>query len=202
MSAIPATPPSIAAPGQAPAPTPRPLFTPHHLRRAGQPLFRFDPGWLFLLAGLLTISITVLIPAQHDLDIALWQRERAAVIEKHRLDRIERYAQYLKGLESGDESVALSLAAVQLNKSPVDRVPLNPRQNPANVSASIFPHLEPPPAVLPGKPAVTDRSSLLARWAINDHTRLWMLAAGVLCILLGLLPAARSSRPGSASRPG
>lgn len=201
MSAAPAPSllsPALPEPKALPAPA-RPLFTPDHLRRAGQPLFRLDPGWLFLIAGLAILAVTVLIPAQHDLDIALWQRERAAVIEKHRLERIDHYAQYLKGLESGDQSVALSLAATQLNMSPVDLVPLNPRQEPASLSASIFPHLEPAPAVLPGKPTVTERSSLLARWAINDHTRLWMLAAGVLCILLGLLPAGtRAAAPSPA----
>lgn len=198
MSASPASPRSSlssaleAAAASAATPA-RPLFTPTHLRRASQPLFRIDAGWLFLIAGLVVLAFTVLIPAQHDLDIALWQRQRATVIEQHRLERIDRYGKYLKGLESGDESVALSLAAVQLNKSPIDRIPLNPHSEPASLSASIFPHLEPAPAVFPGRPAVNERSSLLTRWAINDHTRLWMLAAGVLCILLGLLPA--STRP-------
>ncbi len=187
-----------------PAPPPRdPLFTPTHIRRAGEPLFRFDPGWLFLIAGMVTLALTVLIPAQHDLDIALWQRERAASIERHRQERIDHYAAYLKALDRNDDTVVMSLAAVQLNKSPVSVVPLpgHVTQDPTGVSASIFPHLEPAAPTLPGKPIVTARSSILARWTINDHTRLWMLAGGVLCVLIGLLPGARSPalRPASAA---
>jgi hypothetical protein len=174
---------AIPGPSRAPAP----LFDRSHVPRV--PLFRFDPGWLFLGAGIVTLAATVLIPAQHDLDIANWQRDRANIIEKHRLERIDHYAQYLRAIDQRDESVLLSLASVQLNASPTDRVPLNPPSDPASLSASVFPHLEPAPAVLPDKPVVTERSSLLARLlTINDHTRLWLLASGVLSILIGLLP--------------
>jgi hypothetical protein len=194
----PARPSAFAGDDAAPA---NPLFTQNHIRRAGQPLFRFDPGWLFLIAGMVIIGLTVLIPAQHDLDIALWQRERAATIERHRQERIDHYAAYLKALDRGDDTVVMSLAAVQLNKSPVNVVPLpgHVTADPTGVSASIFPHLEPAPPVLPGKPVVTARSSILARWTINDRTRLWMLAGGVLCVLIGLLPAHKpSTAPASA----
>lgn len=179
------------------------LFNPAHIQRASRPLFRFDPGWLFLIAGLVTLSLTVLIPAQHDLDIALWQRERAAAIERHRQERIDHYAAYLKALERNDDSVTLSLAATQLNMSPVNFVPLPGQvtQDPTGVSASIFPHLEPAPPALPGKPTVSSRSSTLARWTINDRSRLWMLAAGVLCVLIGLLPSARSAVRAAAAQP-
>jgi len=177
-----------------------PLWTgaPEVVRARAVPLFRIDPGWLFLLSGIVIIAATVLIPAQHDLDVARWQRDRAAVIEKHRLERLEHYGKYLKALDCGDESVVMSLAAVELNASPVDRVPLNPRQDPASMTASVFPQLEPEPAVLPPKPVVTGRSSILARWTIDDHTRLWLLAGGVLCILIGLLPASRNAAPATA----
>jgi hypothetical protein len=155
------------------------------------PLFRLDAGWLFLIAGLGTLGATVLIPARHDLDVALWQRDRALAIERHRQDRLDRYGQYLKALEQRDECVVLSLASMQLNKSPLDRVPLSPRNDPASLSASVFPALEPPPPTYPPKPVVTERSSILARWTINDATRLWLLAAGVLCCLVGVLPPSR-----------
>jgi hypothetical protein len=166
------------------------------VRRAA-PLFRVDAGWLFLGVGLAILGVTVLIPAQHDLDLALWQRDRAAVIERHRLERLDHYGQYLRAVEVGDESVVMSLAAVELNTSPIDRVPLNPRSDPSTLSASVFPHLEPAPAELPGKPAVTVRSSILARWTIDEHTRLWLLAGGVLSILVGLLPASTREPAGA-----
>ena len=169
------------------------LFAGVSVRRA-VPLFRLDAGWLFLLVGLAVLAATVLIPAQHDLDLACWQRDRAAAIEKHRLTRLEHYGQYLRAVQGGDESAVLSLAAIELNKSPVDRVPLHPRQDPSNVSAAVFPHLEPAPVELPPRPVVSAQSSILARWTIDEHTRLWLLGAGVLSMLIGLLPPA--TRPG------
>ena len=169
--------------------TPVPLFAGVSVRRV-RPLFRVDAGWLFLIAGLAVLGATVLIPAQHDLDVARWQRDRAAAIEKHRQTRLEHYGQYLRAVQGGDESVVLSLAAVELNKSPVDRVPLKPRQDPSSVSASVFPQLEPVALELAPMPVVSARSSILARWTIDEHTRLWLLAAGVLSVLIGLLPPA------------
>jgi hypothetical protein len=152
------------------------------------PLIRLDAGWFFLLAGLGLIAATVLIPARHDLAIAEWQRDRALAIEKHRMDRLERYGKYIAAFDQGDESVLLSLAATQLNKSPVDRVPLTPVKNPAQTSASVFPELEPGPVSIPPKPVITDKSSLLTRWTTNNATRVWLLAGGVLCVMIGLLP--------------
>ena len=157
-------------------------------RPAPRPLIRIDAGWPFLLTGIGILAATVLIPAQHDLEIVRWQRDRAVAIEQHRMDRLERYGTYLAALERNDETVMLSLAASQLNKSPAVRIPLDTRTDPSRTSASVFPELEPGPVKLPEKPAITERSSLLSRWAIDDTLRLWMLAAGMLCVLVGVLP--------------
>lgn len=163
---------------------------------ARRPLFVPDAGWLFLIAGVGILAATLIIPAQHDLDLARWQRDRAVAIEKHRMDRLERYGTYLAAVERADECVVMSLAASQLNKSPVDRIPLDARPDPGLTSASVYPALEPPPIELPPKPGVSERSSLLARWTIADHTRLWLLAGGMLCVLIGVLPP--STRPAPA----
>lgn len=168
------------------------------------PLFRFDPGWLFLLSGLAIIAAVSLIPAQHDLQQALWQRDRALAIEGHRLQRLERYAAYLAALRDNDQSVLISLAATQLNVSPVDRIPLEPMGEIARTSASVFPSLEPDPLKLPLKPPAEDDSqrhklSILERLSINDSSRLWLIAAGMLCTLLGLLPATTRGRVASVS---
>lgn len=168
------------------------------------PLFRFDPGWLFLLSGLAIIAAVSLIPAQHDLQQALWQRDRALAIEGHRLQRLERYAAYLAALRDNDQSVLISLAATQLNVSPVDRIPLEPMGEIARTSASVFPSLEPDPLKLPAKPPAEDdaqrhKLSILERLSINDSSRLWLIAAGMLCTLLGLLPATTRGRVASVS---
>ncbi len=156
-----------------------------------RPLFRLDAGWLFLTAGLALVATTVLIPAAADLDEARWQRDKALAIERHRLDRLERYGKYLAAVQRADEEVVLSLMATQLNRSPVGRVPIMPVDEPARTSASPFPTLEPDALVLPERYPLQQRPSLLLRLTTSDHHRLWMIAAGVLCVLVGLLPPAK-----------
>lgn len=171
-------------------PPPPPLIRP----RLPLPFTRFDPGWLFLAVGIATMAATVLIPAQRDLDMAYWQRDRALAIERHRMDRVARYGQYLAAVDRGDDSVVLSLVGTQLNKSPAAYVPLYDPSDPARTSASVFPNLEPPPMVEPPEPGKNKTPSRLERWTNDSHWRLWLLAGGVLCTLIGLLPAARSNR--------
>ena len=158
---------------------------------ARRPLIRLDAGWFFLAAGVMLIGATVLIPAHRDLILAQWQRDKAAAVERHHHERLENYASYLNALEKSDESVILSLAGTQLNKSPADRVPLLPAADPTRVSANIFPTLEPAPLRLLDKPDLESRASTLERWTTDDRLRLWMLAGGVLCLLMGILPASR-----------
>lgn len=154
-----------------------------------QPLIRLDPGWLFLIAGMAVVACTVLLPAQRSLDNARWERDRAAAIERHRVERLERYAAYLDALNRSDESVLLSLAATQLNKLPEDRIPLDMPPEVSMTSASVFPTLEPDPLLLPPRPERARKPSLLESLTIGNTSRLWLLAAGLVCIVWGLLPA-------------
>jgi hypothetical protein len=156
--------------------------------RDRRPLVSIDAGWLFLLAGLAILVSTMLIPAYDDLAEAEWQRDRAVAIERHRLDRLGRYGAYLDAVQRGEESVVLSLAAEQLNKVPVGWRPLGQVPDPALRGASVFPPLEPPPLRVEPRLRV---DSLLSRLATGEQSRLWMLVAGSVCVLLGVLPPAR-----------
>jgi hypothetical protein len=151
-----------------------------------------DPGWLFLLAGVAIVSATVLIPAQRDRDEARWYRDRVAAVEQHRQQRLERYDRYVTALRSGDETLVLSLAATQLNQAPSSMEPLVAPSKLATRPASPFAALEPEPLVLPERPERLDPESpnlsMLERWSTNERSRLWLLAGGALCILIGLLP--------------
>jgi len=158
---------------------------------ARRPLISIDAGWFFLAAGVMLIGATVLIPAYRDLVVARWQRDKAAAVERHHHERLENYAAYLNALDKSDESVVLSLAGTQLNKSPADRVPLLPVADPSRINANIFPTLEPEPLRLVEKPDLDTRASTLERWTTDDRLRLWLLAGGVLCLLVGILPATR-----------
>lgn len=160
-------------------------------RRTARPLVSLDPGWLFLTAGLGIIAVTVLIPAARDLRLAQWERDKAIAVENHRLERVRRYGQYAAALKRGDESVLLSLAATQLTQSPEDRVPVTQIPDPSRTSASVFPNLEPEPLREPPHPDASRRVSTLERWTTDDQVRPWLLATGILAVLVGVLPTAR-----------
>ena len=160
-------------------------------RRIAGPLFRFDPGWLFLGAGVALLVSTVLIPASEDLALAEARRDRALAMERFYAARLERYADYLQALDAGDEAVLLSLAARELNLAPAGRsVVMAPASHASAGGAgreTIFERLE--PAFEPAR-VEAPRDSLLRRLAVSDATRLWLIAGGALSVLVGLLPAA------------
>lgn len=151
----------------------------------------FDPGWLFVIAGVLLLGATVLIPAADDLSEAQFLRERAKLIQQHRQSRIDRYREYLNALSSKDRQLVVALAASQLNEIPADRRVVDgwngtgPDSRAAD--ASVFPALEPPPLVLPQRRHV---ESTLMRWTMEEKSRLWVIAGGAALVLFGLLPRA------------
>ncbi|MBX3322527.1 MAG: hypothetical protein KF757_06010 [Phycisphaeraceae bacterium] len=149
----------------------------------------FDPGWLYLLAGLGLLSASALIPAQKDLADARWRRDTALQLEQHRLDRLERYHAYRDSLKQGDPNLTQSLAASQLGLVPSGQTPLTSASMPALRHASIFHELEPPPieVVTP-----TSRVSMLQRLVTARDSRLWIIAAAAICLLFGALPRSGS----------
>lgn len=182
----------MAQPDQGdPAPQPTPSAD---APRPPTPAAMFDPGWLFLLAGAAIVAATVIIPAMEDLAEVRFQRDRALALEKHRLQRLDNYQQYLAALERQEPALVTTLAATQLNQIPAGRnlilEPANLFSDPAgSVAASPFAGLEPEPLVLPSREPVR---STLQRLTTSDATRPWLMAGGVLCLLLGLLPRARN----------
>jgi hypothetical protein len=164
--------------------------------RSAGPLL--DPSWLFLLAGLGLLGATILIPAAEDLREARWLRDRAQRRETHRKSRLERYEGYLDAIESRDPTLLESLTASQLNQIPVGMALLAEPVDAHVKSASVFPALEPEPLVLPELRAP---ESALSRLATGEHSRLWMIAGGAACVLVGLLPAVRGGELAAAKRP-
>lgn len=151
-----------------------------------------DPGWLFLIAGLAMIGATLLIPAADQLAHAQYLRDSAQKIQAHREDRLKAYVDYHEAVQTRDRSLVMSLAASQLNQIPADRAPIpgmsdgTPR---ALTNASVFPALEPPPLQLAPKREV---DSFLKRLATGETTRLWMIAGGAACVLIGVLPKTKT----------
>ena len=156
---------------------------------ARAPIADLDPGWLFLLAGIGVIAATVLLPAIDELSQARVQRDRAVALYENRGLRNTRYQAYLTALEGEEPALVAALAATQLNQIPEDRQLVLEPPDPATASASVFPELEPPPPTLPEwEPS----KSVLHRLATGERSRAWLLAAGGLCLLLGVLPKARA----------
>lgn len=152
-----------------------------------------DPGWLFIAAGLVLLLASVLIPAAEQVREARWQRDRALLVEKHRLERLERYAGFAAALERGERSLVLALAASQLNQIPADRVPVavGSRSGYTDIragSASVFPNLEPDPIELP---EFQRFESTLSRMVTDERTRPWILVVGAVLVLIGAFPASR-----------
>jgi len=161
-----------------------PVPTAHDQPSRRVPLIPLDAGWLFLLPGIALVAATVLIPAFDDLGAAQLERDKLRVVENHAQRRLENYSLYLDALRRADEDLTLSLAATHLNLAPVDRtVIVMPDQ--ARASLNPYPALEPPS---PRMPTRVTPDTVLQRWATHERARLWLLASGAMCILLGLLP--------------
>lgn len=149
-----------------------------------------DPGWLFLVAGIVLLSAVLILPAQEDLDEAKLFLARVHAAEQHRADRLERYQTYHAAVQRGEPQVLLALAASQLNQAPAGQELLVPGDAGTTHArdASVFEALEPPPLALPQRAAAP---SMLQQWASEPRSRLVMIGAAALCLLIGLLPPAR-----------
>lgn len=163
-------------------------------RRAPAPIQRIDPGWLFLLAGLGLLGATLLLPAGYDLALARHQRDAAMLEADRREARVARYAAYLEALERQDPLLIRHLAAVHLNLLPVGVEPLPGSPPITLLDTDPLPAME--PAAVRAGPMPEPRSRLEG-WAVDPRARLWLLAGGSLCVLIGLLPPA-SRRAGRA----
>jgi hypothetical protein len=163
---------------------------PENQPRPVRPIDKFDPGWLFLVGGLVLLGFTVVIPAQTDLAEAQWQRDRALAIEAQRKERLFKHERYLAALESREPTVVRALAASQLNLIPAGTGAIVEVDDPATSNASVFPSLEPAPITLPELHQV---DSKLGRWARDRDSRLWLIAAGSMAVLIGVLPWGRGA---------
>jgi len=153
-----------------------------------------DPGWLFLLAGGAILVATILIPASERTHDAQRQVEQARILAAHQSERLARYSAYLDALDRRDRTLITSLAATQLNLTPMGmRVALaGDPETFATAPIDVFGSIEPTLAPMPNN--YTPVNSILGRLARGERSRLVLLAAAAMSILLGLLPPTRTNR--------
>src|SRR5688572_12626858 len=92
--------------------------------RVTRPLFLFDPGWLFVLVGLIVCAAGVLLPAQADLHALEQQLAQLQSEEARAYQRLAAHADFIDQVENGDPSIIKRLAAAQLNVVPDGDKPL------------------------------------------------------------------------------
>lgn len=144
----------------------------------------FDPGWLFLVAGLVLVASAVLVPASYDLWVLQAQQRHLAAQEQENINRLQAYERFCADLRANDPQLVRRLAASQLNRIPKGETPLllagTANQTPLEwVDRSVAP-------VLASVPPFPD--SLLSRLTLGRKA-LWVAGAGVMCMFLGLLLA-------------
>lgn len=154
----------------------------------GGPLFRFDPGWLFLLGGAALIGAMLIIPALDGLRDARHRLDAMRAEERFRAERLANYTAFLDALRQREPTLVLALATTQLNEAPEHLRPIMTETDGEQLSASVFAELEPAFTPVP-EPAKPD--SRLQRWATDTKARPWLLAFGAICVLIGVLPPAR-----------
>jgi hypothetical protein len=144
----------------------------------------FDPGWLFMLAGLALVAAAVLVPASYDLWVLRAQQQQLAAQEAENYKRLDAYSQFASSLQAADPQLVRRMAASQLNRMPKGETPLllstTANQTPLDwVDASVQP-------VVANVAPFPD--SLLSRLTLGRKA-LWVAGAGVMCVFLGILLA-------------
>lgn len=145
---------------------------------------RFDAAWLFLIAGIGALAAAVLMPAHDDLASARHARDIALIQEGLHQERLDRYQRYLQALDAEHPRLITSLAASQLNLVPDGARPLSDLDCGLPASASVLGALEPEPVPAPTR---ANTGSMLERLTLGP-SRTWLLGAGGICLLIGLIP--------------
>lgn len=150
--------------------------------RVRKPLFVFDPGWLFVAAGVALVAAAVLVPPQVRLHGFQQRRDRMHTAEATAVERLKAYATFLEALEEEDPQLVRRLVAAQLNLVPVGYEPvLLARSASAPVTEWIESTVAPAPRVVEPFP-----QTLLTRLTTGPR-RHWLLAFACGCLFVGLI---------------
>ncbi len=143
---------------------------------------RIDPGWLFVVGGLVLCVAGILLPAQRGLDDLRRQRAELRHEEAILQGRLAARGAFLQELDRGQPALIRRLAASQLNL-------VRQGEEPVLVSSSlnedIISWVDATAQATPTE-EIHRADSTLSR-LMNSRYRLWLLTAGVVSAFLGLL---------------
>ncbi len=160
-----------------------------HVHQLSRPLFRLDPGWPFVLAGLALLVAGILIPVQRELHDLRNELRKVESSELRTYARLEAYDRFLGGLQQADPDIVRRLAIAQLNVVPKgeESFLLTPGMN--QTVAQWIDESVPTRTVTPDPYPDT----LLGRIALGPN-RLWLLGSAVFLLFVGLLLGPESGR--------
>lgn len=149
---------------------------------ARAPLFRIDPGWPFVIAGLLLLAAGILIPGHRELLDLRGELVRQETREQMAFEQLRAYDEFLAGVRESDPEVIRRLAMAHLNKIPSgeESLLLTPGMN-QTVGEWIEASIPDRTVVVPPYP-----DTVLARWAIGPG-RLWLLGAAATLLFAGFV---------------
>ena len=146
------------------------------------PRFRFDPGWLFVIGGLVLCIAGTLLPAQRNLERL--QRQRAQLHHEEAVVQGQLSAReaLLRDLDRRQPALIRRLAASQLNLVPEDEEPVLVS---STLNDDIISWVDAIVEVTPIDQMASADSTL--RRIMSGRHRLWFLMAGVMSVFIGLL---------------
>jgi hypothetical protein len=144
--------------------------------------------WMIFSAGLVIVVAAILLPMQEELRLTRLERDRTLYLEQAQNQRIERYRAFLNDLASPDEQTIELLAMTQLGMIPADRaaIVMPGQRDDTLLLEAIEPRVEPFEA------QVRPRTRLERVFA-NRDAKVWIVGAGLLAVLYGLMPATKPS---------
>lgn len=155
-----------------------------------RPLFRVDPGWPFVLAGIALLVAGILIPAQRELHELRGQQALVEAHEARVYARLESYDRFLLELRANEPDLIRRLAIAHLNMVPKGEQSLLLTPGLDQTVAQWIDESVPPVSLQP----VAYPDTLLGRLAVGPN-RLWLLAASVFLLFVGMLLGPDTARP-------
>ena len=141
--------------------------------------------WGFFISGIILIIAAAILPLNADLDWTRHQRNLALVAEQENAARNVSYQGMLAAIENKKPDTLRLLAQSNMGMIPTGHdALLVPGQRP---DPMIFELLEPAPLT---RPDFEPNYSRLENLVMIPKSRLWVIAGGILLVLIGILPAA------------